>query len=204
MKKIIALGAHYDDVEIGCSGTLKQHSKIEDDVHIVIFNPENDRSGPSETRLIEQQTSLNKLKIPLENLHLVNSLDDDLKYENLVAIVDELKPDILFLPYWNDTHQHHRRVSEIGQSVLRNRNIEGYFYMSGSSIDFKPNVFNKIDQLFKIAVLNSFTSQLKNGSLRSDLIMDSAKYFGSMISEPTYNSNYAEAFYVRRIKYKGV
>jgi len=201
-KKIVALGAHYDDAEIGCGCTIKGHSMIGDDVHMIVFNPENDRSGSSETRLIEQQTSLHKLKIPLENLHLVDSLDDDLKYENLVAIVDKLKPDILFLPYWNDTHQHHRRVSEIGQSVLRNRNIEGYFYMSGSSIDFKPNVFNLIDYNFKSALLKCFTSQIKNNSLRVDLIMDSSKYFGSIISEPSYNSNYAEAFHIRRINYK--
>ena len=197
--KILAIGAHFDDIEIGVGATLKQHSINGDEIHFVIFNPENNRSGSSEVRLIEQQTSMNKLGIPLENLKLIDSLDDDNRYEYMVATLDAYKPDILFLPWMNDSHQHHRKVSRLGQAVLRKRSIIGFYYYSGSSVDFQANVYNQIDHYFKSALLNSFSSQLKNKSLNKDLIMDYNKYCGSVISDSDYI--YAEPFHVNRMIY---
>ena len=199
MNKIVVLAAHYDDAEIGCAGTLYEHSKKGDEIHLIIFNPENERSGSSEVRLIEQQTSLNKLNIPLKNLHLIDSLDDDSLFGITVSKIDEYKADIIFLPYWDDTHQQHRKVSELGQAALRKRNITGLFYFSGSSINFQPNIFNLIDPNIKSSILNSFSSQLKNGSLNKNLITDYCKYCGSIISDHPFS--YAEGFYCRRMRY---
>jgi LmbE family N-acetylglucosaminyl deacetylase len=199
--KILAIGAHFDDIEVGAGGTLKKHSDFGDEIHFVIFNPENERSGSSEVRLIEQQTSLHKLGIPLENLKLIDSLDDDNKYEHMVATLDAYKPDILFLPWMNDSHQHHRKVSRLGQAVLRKRNIQGFYYYSGSSVDFQANTYSKIDHLFKSALLDSFSSQLKNNSLNKQLIMDYNKYCGDVMYEPDYMDSYAEPFHVKRMRY---
>ena len=197
--KILGIGSHFDDLEIGVGGTLKQHSMRGDEIHLVIFNPENERSGSSEVRLIEQQTSLNKLCIPLENLHLIDSLDEDNKYEHMIATLDSFNADIIFLPWGNDSHQHHRRVSNLGRATLRKRNITGFYYYSGSSIDFQANVYNQIDYYFKDALLNSFSSQIKNKSLNKELIMDYNKYCGSVISDDDYI--YAEPFHVKRMRY---
>ena len=197
--KILAIGAHFDDIEIGVGATLKQHSINGDEIHFVIFNPENNRSGSSEVRLIEQQTSMNKLGIPLENLKLIDSLDDDNRYEYMVATLDSCKADIIFLPWMNDSHQHHRKVSQLGRAALRKRNITGFYYYSGSSIDFQANVYNEIDQNFKMDLLESFSSQLKNKSLNAELILNYNKYCGSIISNDYYA--YAEPFHVKRMRY---
>ena len=197
--KILAIGAHFDDIEIGCGATLKQHSTRGDEIHFVIFNPENERSGSSEVRLIEQQTSMYKLKIPLENLKLIDSLDDDNRYEHMVATLDAYKPDVLFLPWMNDSHQHHRKVSRLGQAVLRRRWITGFYYYSGSSVDFQPNVYNQIDHFFKSALLDSFSSQIKNKSLNKELIMNYNKYCGGVYS--IVPSTYVEPFHVKRMRY---
>jgi len=197
--KILAIGAHYDDIEIGAGATLKQHSDRGDEIHFVVFNPENERSGSSEVRLIEQQTSLHKLNIPLENLKLIDSLDDDNRYEHMVATLDSYKADIIFLPWMNDSHQHHRKVSKLGRAALRKRNITGFYYFSGSSFDFQANVYNKIDHKFKMELLKSFSSQLKNKSLNGELIMDYNKYCGSAICDDLYS--YAEPFHVKRMRY---
>jgi len=198
MKRVVALGAHYDDIEIGCGGTLKQHVDNNDNVQLVILNPENERLCSPKIRLIEQQTSLRKLGLTKNNLTLINSTNN--KYENIVKQIDDLKPDIIFLPYWNDSHQDHKKVSEIGQSILRNKNITGYFYMSGSTINFNPIVYNIIDINFKHDLLKSFSSQLKS-NLNINLILSTNKMFGSMITEKTDYTIYTEAFFVRRIKY---
>jgi LmbE family N-acetylglucosaminyl deacetylase len=197
--KILAIGAHFDDLEIGCGGTLKQHSKRGDEIHLIIFNPENERSGSSEVRLIEQQTALYKLGIPLDNMKLVNSLDDEQRYEYMISILDSYNADVIFLPWMNDSHQHHRKVSRLGQAALRKRFITGFYYYSGSSVDFQPNVYNPIDSHFKSALLQSFSSQIKNGSLYYDLIMNYNRYCGSVISKE--RSNYAEPFHVKRMMY---
>jgi len=197
--KILAIGAHFDDAEIGCGATIKQHSDRGDEIHLVVFNPENERSGSSEVRLIEQQTSLNKLCVPIENLRLIDSLDEDNRYEHMIAALDSYKADIIFLPWGNDSHQHHRRVSNLGRAALRKRNITGFYYYSGSSIDFQANVYNEIDHYFKSSLLKSFSSQIKNKSLNIDLIMDYNKYCGSVISDSDYI--YAEPFHVNRMIY---
>ena len=199
--KILAIGSHFDDIEIGVGGTLKQHSIRGDEIHLVVFNPENERSGSSEVRLIEQQTSLHKLGIPLDNLKLIDSLDDDndIKYGHMIATLDSYKADIIFLPWGNDSHQLHRKVSKLGQAVLRKRNITGFYYYSGSSVDFQANVYNIIDQNFKMVLLESFSSQLKNKSLNAELILNYNKYCGSVISNDYYV--YAEPFHVKRMRY---
>jgi LmbE family N-acetylglucosaminyl deacetylase len=197
--KILAIGAHFDDIEIGCGATLKQHSMAGDEIHLVIFNPENERSGSSEVRLIEQQTSMYKLGVPLENLKLIDSLDDENRYEYMVATLDAYKPDILFLPWMNDSHQQHRKVSRLAQAALRKRNITGFFYYSGSSVDFQANVYNQIDHYFKLALLNSFSSQIKNNSLNVELIMAYNRYCGSVISDSQFI--HAEPFHIKRMRY---
>jgi len=197
--KILAIGAHFDDIEIGCGGTLKQHAKRGDEIHFVIFNGDNERTGSSETRMIEQQTALYKLGIPKENLKLINSLDEEQKYEHMVAELDAYKADTLFLPWMNDSHQQHRKVSNLGRAVLRRRWMTGFYYFSGSSVDFQPNVYMDIDPNFKSALLKSFSSQIKNKSLNYDLIMDYNKYCGDVCSN--IPSNYAEAFHVKRMRY---
>ena len=117
----------------------------------------------------------------------------------MIAILDAYKPDILFLPWMNDSHQHHRKVSRLGQAVLRKRNITGFYYYSGSSVDFQANVYMNIDPNFKSALLKSFSSQIKNKSLNYDLIMDYNRYCGDVINN--IPSSYAEPFHVKRMRY---
>ena len=68
MKRILAIGTHYDDVEIGLGGTLLKHINNGDEVFIVITDSNEYRTGNIDVRYQEQLDSLNILNIKNEQL----------------------------------------------------------------------------------------------------------------------------------------
>ena len=197
-KKILVIGCHYDDAELGCAGTIINHIKNGDDVKLVIINSDETQTGYINYRRDEQ-------KMSLEKMGFKNTLNDCIitfykKSENDVIIsrLDIDQPDILFVPWEFDTHQDHRRSSIIGQAVGRKRHIETYFYSSGSTYDFNPNVFNPIDFSKKKEILECFDTQVKCGAINIDIIEKREAFWGSIISTEV---KHAEGFIARKVRY---
>ena len=92
MKTILALGAHYDDIEIGIAGTLLFHAK-KDRIFIGIINSDEDKTGDPTVRYFEQLKSLELLGIPENNLiTFVTKIDSD-----IIGVLDGIKPDIVYV-----------------------------------------------------------------------------------------------------------
>ena len=104
MKKIIAIGAHPDDAEIGMGGTLAMLSEQGHEVTILdLTDGEPTPTGTHEKRIKESKVSADILKIKNRiTLNLDNrELRDNIKARKMVAeIFRKLKPDIIFTPYW--------------------------------------------------------------------------------------------------------
>jgi len=98
-----------------------------------------------------------------------------------------------------DTHQDHKRSSSIGQSVGRKRHMTTYFYSSGSTIEFYPNIFNKVDFNLKERVLENFSSQIDCKAINIDIIKKRELYWGSLISNE--DKAFAEGFMARKVQY---
>ena len=109
------------------------------------------------------------------------------------------EPDIVFAPFENDTHQHHRRTSIISQAIARKRNITLLFYDSGSSYDFYPNIFSVIDINKKGEILDCFKTQIDHGAINLDIVEKKNAYWASLISDDP--DCYAEGFVVRKMKW---
>ena len=157
MKTILALGAHFDDVETGVGGTLLKHIEKGDSIIVVILNSDEYRTGIPKIRNKEQRNAIKFMGIPKENL-IMFKCDD--KQTKIISYLDKLKVDIIYTPYENDTHQDHRRCSKIGQSVGRKRNITTIFYYCGSSINFSPNLFSLFDYDKKMELINCYKTQI--------------------------------------------
>lgn len=197
MKRILAISSHYDDAEIGCSGTIFKHSQNGDDIYFAITHTDEYRTGDVKMRYEEQLKSLKILGGSTDNLYIFSETDIDGK---IIGILDTIKPDIVFSPFEHDTHQHHRRTSIIAQSVARKRHITTLFYDSGSTYNFHPNVFSIIDFNKKLETLNCFESQIKHGAINLDIVQKKNAYWASTI---TLKSNtYAEGFVVRNMKWE--
>jgi len=194
---ILAIGTHFDDVEIGCGGTLLKYADEDTAIHIAVTNSDEARTGVASRRLSEQNVALEFLRLTLDDLRTFSCYDDAAQ---IVHTLDEIKPDIIFVPFESDYHQDHRYTSVIGQAVGRKKHITTFFYACGSTYDFDPNLFSIIDIESKEILLNCFTSQMEHGAVNLDVIKCRERYYGSLISdEPDV---YAEGFVSRKLLLK--
>lgn len=194
---VLAVGAHFDDIEIGCIGTLLQHILIENDrVIFAVTNSDDNLAGPIFKRIEEQKLVMNYIGLnPETSLRTFKSSDS---HEDIVGSLDRIEPDIIFAPYYRDSHQHHVRASKVAISLMRRRDTSSYFYSSGSSIDFHPNVYSQIDYSEKETILGFYKTQIQNDSINLDIIKTRSRYFGSLFSNTIA---YAEGFIVNRERY---
>jgi len=194
--RILAVGAHYDDIEIGCGGTLIKHVEKGDEVIFAITSSNEFRTGDVNHRFKEQVLSAGIMGIEWENIF---RFEYGGEIHDVVADLDYQEPDIIFTQYEFDTHQDHRRASIIGQAVGRKRNITTLFYDSGSAYDFYPNIFSLIDWNRKLELINCYRSQIEYGAVNVDIVKKKNSYWASLISE--LSDQYAEAFVVRKMKW---
>jgi len=196
-KLILAMGAHFDDVETGIGGTLMKHIEKGDSVIVAILSSDEHRTGIPKVRNKEQRNAIKFMGIPKENLILFKCVDEQSK---IISHLDKLKVDIIYTPYENDTHQDHRRCSKVGQSVGRKRNITTIFYYCGSSINFSPNLFSLFDYDKKMELINCYKTQIECGALKLDRRQKMEAYWATLISE---NENcYAEGLIIRKMIYE--
>ena len=193
MKKILAIGAHYDDIELGCGGTLMNHVFNGDKVMLAVTNSDDHLAGSPELRFKEQQSS------NLVSGFTTYIFGSDDAEEDIVKTLDDLEPDIVFSMFEKDTHQHHVRSAGIGASVGRKYRITSYIFDSGSAYDFHPNVFNIINFSKKERLLECFASQIERGTIKIDRIKRKEAYWASLVSP---DADYAEAFLVRKLRYR--
>lgn len=196
-KIVLAIGAHYDDVEVGICGTLLKHIIKGDKILIALTSTDEIRTGNPKDRLREQIKAINMMSLLSSNLFLFNTKTE---YSDIVQDLDNLNPDIIYAQYENDSHQAHRRASKIAQSVGRKREITTIFYPSGSSIEFYPNLFSLIDIKKKIKIINCFESQIKCGALNLDKRKKMEAYWASIVSNDV--NAYAEGLMIKKMIYE--
>ena len=194
MSIILAMGAHFDDVEVGMGGTLLKHIENNDKIYIAILNSDEFRTGEVNKRKKEQLESLKIMGLNKKNLILFTSNE---KEADIISKLDELKPDIIYTHYIKDTHQDHVRCSIIGQAVGRKKDISTMFYDSGSSYEFDPMLFNIIDFEKKSELIRCFKTQIQCGSISIESRKTFESYLAYLVSNDAYT--YAEGFMTRRV-----
>jgi LmbE family N-acetylglucosaminyl deacetylase len=195
--KVLALGAHFDDIEVGIGGTLIQYIENGNNVYIGITNSDEFRTGEPSMRWKEQCDSIKEMGLSQDRIFRFTSECD---MSRIIGDLDKIEADVVYVPFWKDTHQDHVRCSRIGQAVGRKRNMDVFFYDSGSAYDFFPTLFIKIDFDKKRRLLNCFPSQINNGSVVHMKYEKRDSYIASLISDEV--NIYAEGFVVRRMLYK--
>ena len=177
--KILAIGAHPDDVEAGCAGTLMKYSKYGHDIFLLVMT-EGHKGGDAAARKAEQLKAAEILK-PKEvmwggykDTELTPSMND-LVYD-IEKVLLKIKPDFIFANYGSDTHQDHRALCRATVSATRYvRNV--LFYETPTTIDFSPTVFVDIRETIedKIAMLLAHKSQAMKTNIEGLSIADVAR-----------------------------
>ncbi len=175
---ILAIGAHPDDIEFGCGGTLLKYSEQGHKVYMLVLS-KGDKGGDTEVRQKEQEDSARILKV--EKLFFSDYVDTEIvQSQKLITEIEgflkDVKPDFAFVHYFDDTHQDHRNLSESTISATRYiRNV--LFYEGPTTQNFMPNVFVDITTAFdkKLECLNAHVSQVSKTNIEDLSVIEIAK-----------------------------
>lgn len=195
MKKIMFIGAHPDDIELGCAGTIKRC--LEKDIEIIpVICSWGSFRGEMSQRKSEQETVFKLLHI--SEYVSFNWKDTEIKIngENIAileAIISTNNPDFIFTHYPNDTHQDHRAVAEMVKSICYRMNKNLIYFDSNSSVSFSPNYFQEINWSDKEKILPRFVSQMLNSNYL-DKVKAKNRLYGIQSGKDC-----AEGFYIERL-----
>jgi len=202
--RILFLGPHTDDVELGSGGTLIRFLKQKYDVMITVFSTASDslpeglpkdtlkKEFEEVTTSLEVDTRIFDFKVRYLNFCRQRIL------EELVKLNSDFSPDLVIGPSLNDFHQDHQTVAnEMVRAFKRSASIICY-ELPWNHLTFTTQLFVRLsreDIEMKAKLLKSYKSQiLANKPYFSDeFIYGLAKTRGIQC-----NADYAEAFEILR------
>jgi len=203
VRQILCLGAHCDDIEIGCGGTMLRwlEEQPQTDVYWVVFSS---IPGRREEACASAMAFLEKARD--KNVVIKEFRDGFLPYvgKEVKDYFEELKrlvsPDIIFTHYRHDLHQDHRLVSELTWNTWRDHLILEYEIPKYDGDFGSPNFFVELDEALcrqkSEYLLKHFPSQRNKHWFSEETFQALLRLRGM---ECRSSTTYAEAFYSRKI-----
>ncbi len=199
--KVLCLGAHCDDIEIGCGGTilrLTNEFKVQS-LKWVVFTSSGER-GSEAAKSAEHFVQKCKDK----EIIIKKFRDGFLPYqaEQVKALFEDLKPfnpDIIFTHYRHDLHQDHRTVCDLTWNTFRDNLIFEYEIPKYDGDLGAPNYFVTLEK--KIAekkvkvIMDCFKSQIGKQWFDEETFFSLMRIRGIESASPT---KYAEGFHIRK------
>ncbi|MBE9016716.1 PIG-L family deacetylase [Chroococcidiopsidales cyanobacterium LEGE 13417] len=200
---VLCLGAHCDDIEIGCGGTiLKLIKKYQNLVfYWVVFSSNSQREKEA------YESAKQFLKgTQVKNIAIANFRDGFLPFmaievkELFESLKQEFQPDLILTHYRNDLHQDHRLISDLTWNTFRNHLILEYEIPKYDGDLGIPNFFVHLDSIIcqnkTHLILSSFQSQIEKQWFTEETFLSILRIRGIESNAP---EKYAEAFYCRKI-----
>ena len=176
---ILAIGPHPDDIEIGCGGTLIKYARKGHNVFLLIIT-RGEMGGKGEIRYHEQMESARIIGARevlwggFRDTELTDRGNDTIHaVERHIA---GIRPDFIFVNFFEDTHQDHRVVNRSVLSATRYvKNV--MLYEVPTIKAFTPNVFVDVGSVLdkKLAALEAHASQILKTNIRDLSIIDVAR-----------------------------
>ena len=201
--RVLCLGAHSDDIEIGCGGTilhlLAQRRNVE--VKWVVF------AASPERRLEAEKSAKMFLKEAVKKEIVVRDFKESFfPYigSEIKVCFEELKrtirPDVVFTHFRDDLHQDHRLISELTWNTFRDHVILEYEIIKYDGGLGSPNTFVHLSEEVctkKIQYLmENFQSQHSHQWFTEETFRAMLRLRGVESNAPT---KFAEAFYARKL-----
>lgn len=194
---IIAVGAHPDDIELGCGGTVCAATRAGARVIAVVMT-KGERGGDSEGRCEEAIAGLGKLGVT--EVHFGDFPDTEVPSSpKAVSFLEQFhnkaKPGTVLTHSVNSMHQDHRQVGWLSMSAFRfSPRILAYETPRVTS-SFNPTYYVDVSSCIKDkwAALQCHRSQSDKKYINYDAIISMAAFRGQQV-----NVAHAEAFEVVR------
>jgi LmbE family N-acetylglucosaminyl deacetylase len=190
---ILAVGAHPDDIELGCGGTIRAASKLGKKV-IAAFMTKGEQSGNPEVRPKESIEALGLLGI--KDVYFGDFPDTEIPCSRqaidfLESLFEANKPEAILTHTVNDMHQDHRQVGWISISAFRNAPKVLAYETPRVTPAFSPSYFVEITDCIndKWTALKCHYSQKTKRYITYEAMVNLASFRGNQVSVPA-----AEAF----------
>ncbi len=201
---ILILAPHTDDGEFGCGGTIARYASEGARVVYVAFSAAEQSVLPHLPRDVlrtEVRKATAALGVADEDCIV---LDFEVRrfpearqliLDRMIELNQRYRPDMVFLPSVNDTHQDHQTVAQEGFRAFKRTTMLGY-EVPWNNLDFRTSCFVDISEehlATKIKAVGMYESQRHRAYASAEFIRSLALTRGVQIGKP-----YAEAFEVVR------
>ena len=203
--KILVLGPHTDDGEIGAGATISRLCREGKEVYYVAFSiceesiPD---EFPNDITSIEIINAGSKLGIPQNNIqtlrYKVRKFNEDRQdiLEDMIRLKNSIHPDLVLLPSSFDIHQDHKTIYEEGLRAFKKTNILGY-ELPWNNLDISNRCFVEVqeyDLKNKVDAILEYKSQAFRNYINEEYIRSLMIIRGKQI-----DFNLAESFEVIRL-----
>jgi LmbE family N-acetylglucosaminyl deacetylase len=171
VKIVLAIGAHPDDIELGCAGTLALHKTKGDKVYLLVLTrgeaSGNAKDAGPRAEIREKECRRSAKILGARDLFFGGLKDtmvpDGRETVDVIEdVLQQVRPDIVYAPSSKDTHQDHRKTGNAVMSACRRTRIILLYEGASTQRDFTPQVFVDIKQSFskKLRAIRVFGSQI--------------------------------------------
>lgn len=201
LRTILCLGAHSDDIEIGCGGTLLAllHQHPEARVVWVVFSADPPRDHEARRSALDLLGPAREHVVRIEAFRTsFFPYQGEAIKETCERLKDEFDPDLVFTHARDDRHQDHRVISDLAWNTYRHHLVLEYEIPKYDGDLGRPNFYvplletlveRKVDHLLRHFQTQSnkhwFTADLFRGLLR--------------IRGMECGTHHAEAFHARKL-----
>lgn len=180
-ERVLAVGAHPDDIEIGAGGTLLAHRASGDSVTILTLTG-GSRGGDAAIRRREAEAAaaILRARLLIEDLEDTGIREGDPTTSIIERVVNDTRPTIVYTHSVNDIHQDHRNTHSATMVAARSVPYVLCFQSPSSTIAFRPSRFVSIEHTVdrKMDAISAFASQASTREyLDESLLRPSARYW---------------------------
>lgn len=200
---VLCLGAHSDDIEIGCGGTIQRLIAENADltVHWIVFTASGirEREARCSAKKILESAKSSDIRINSFRNGFFPYVATEIK-EFFESLKELPKPDLVFTHYTNDRHQDHKLLSDLTWNTFRDHLILEYEIPKYDGDLSSPNVFVTLSEDQVIAkqdhLMEFFKSQHGKQWFTKDTFSSMCRIRGIECNSPT---GFAEGFYGRKV-----
>ena len=203
VRRILCLGAHADDIEIGAGGTLLKLAREAPNLEIwwIVFSAPGPRAEEARGSAGEFLKGVERREVRIGSFRESYFPSEwPLIKEWYEEIKANFNPDVVFTHYRDDRHQDHRVLSDLAWNTFRNHLILEYEILKYDGDLGRPNVFIPLsDQFCNLKVewlLKHFKTQSTKHWFTSDTFKAMHRIRGIECASAT---GLAEAFYCRKL-----
>jgi LmbE family N-acetylglucosaminyl deacetylase len=205
--RVLLLGAHCDDIEIGCGGTLQALARLYPDLECrwSIFSSTAERA--EETRRAASMLLPSTVRVRFDIKTFRNSFFPYIGAEvkdHMEAIKRDFAPSLVLTHFERDRHQDHRVVSELTRNAYRDHLILEYEVVKYDGDLASPGVFvpltlEQVERKVEV-LMTAFESQRDHHWFTPDTFRSLMRLRGIESNSP---SGFAEAFHCRKVRLLG-